>query len=174
MAVQHREQNPRPSRRIYSSTAAPPPSQGTRTGNHPYAARSISNSFPPPAPAPRLRPTRTSTSSASSASHCCCAPSVPGPRDEILPAEETTRCQGTAGSADGERNLRAVVVMGTWMHARCGTVRHDTMWDVASARRVREGRRGRRGSGKKGLGLALSDVARVSGHPDELCYVACS
>lgn len=33
---------------------------------------------------------------------------------------------------------------------------------------------GKWGSGKKELEvLALSDVSRVGGHPDELCYVAC-
>ena len=53
---------------------------------------------------------------------------------------------------------------------------------VASARRARKGRvREKVGKearkwrrGKKGLEvLALSDVSRVGGHPDELCYVAC-
>ncbi len=71
-------------------------------GNHPYVARSTSSSL--------VRPTRTSTSSACSASLWRAAPSVPGPRDEILPADDTTRCHGTGGSAAGERNLSAVVV----------------------------------------------------------------
>jgi hypothetical protein len=72
-------------------------------GNHPYVARSTSSSS--------VRPTCTSTSSACSASLWRAAPSVPGPRDEILPADDTTRCHGTGGSAAGERNLSAVIMM---------------------------------------------------------------
>ena len=92
---------------------------GTLAGNHPYPTRSMSSSF--------ARPTRTSTSSASSASHCRCAPSVPGPRDEILPADDTTRCHGTGGLASGERNLSAVTnVTITVVHMPVGDHDHAT------------------------------------------------
>lgn len=85
-------------------------------------------------------PSRTSTSSVSSAWRWRCAPSVPGPRDEILPAEDTTRCHGTGGSASGERNLSA---------ARCCD--HDTMAHyMEGSRSISSAFEARKGTG--GLG----------------------
>jgi len=110
-------------------------------GNHPYATRLMNSSF--------ARPTRTSTSSASSASHCRCAPSVPGPRDDILPADDTTRCHGTGGLASEERNLSAV----TTSRSRYGST---CQWEIT----LHELYRGKwtKGMGRVGL-LTLSDVS---------------
>ena len=85
--------------------------------------------------------------------------------------EDTTRCHGTGGSADGERNLSAVVVNA---HAQCstGTIRSGISSQEEREKVGKEARKWERG--KKGLEvLALSDVSRVGGHPDDLRYVAC-
>lgn len=88
-----------------------------------------------------------------------------------------TRCQGTGGSADGERNLSAV--RGLMRTRTCteqhgtGEARHSVGWRCVSAPDSHG--KGKEGKGEeRGVGmLALSDVSRVGGHPDELCYVAC-
>ena len=96
--------------RVYKSTKYPysrssssvfdeAPSSCSDVGNHPHLPKSTLNS--------PVRPVVTSTPSANRASRWRCAPCVPGPREEIVPAALMTRCQGTGGLVLGERNLRA-------------------------------------------------------------------
>lgn len=68
-------------------------------GNHPHVLKSILIS--------PVRPVVTSTPSASNSWHWNWAPCVPGPRDEMVPLLDTTRCHGTGGFVLGERNFKA-------------------------------------------------------------------
>lgn len=74
---------------------------GSGAGNHPQLPKSTLSS--------PVRPIVTSTPSATRASRWRCAPCVPGPREEMVPVEPMTRCQGTGGLVLGERNLRAEI-----------------------------------------------------------------
>lgn len=75
-------------------------------GNQPYSRRSTRMS--------PVRPVITSTPSATSASRWRWAPSVPGPREEIVPAEPITRCHGIGGFTFGGRNFNAVIYFRLW------------------------------------------------------------
>lgn len=95
-----------PSSSVGAATPWSPISIVPGSGNHPHVARFTLKS--------PVRPSVTSIPSASSASRCRWAPSVPGPREEIVPAAEMTRCQGTGGVTSGERNFNAAKVRGWW------------------------------------------------------------
>ena len=69
-------------------------------GNHPHVAK-LTRKSP-------VRPSVTSIPSASSTSRWRCAPVVPGPREEIVPAAEITLCHGTGGVTSGDWNFKAV------------------------------------------------------------------
>jgi len=68
-------------------------------GNQPYVRKSTLIS--------PVRLSVTSTPSASRASRCRCAPSVPGPRELIVPEDAITLCHGTGGSMLGDNHFRA-------------------------------------------------------------------
>ena len=69
--------------------------KSTLSGNHPYSPHGTFI-------------LTTCTPSASKATRCRSAPSVCGPREEICPVAETTRCHGTSES--GARYFRAVYI----------------------------------------------------------------
>lgn len=81
-----------------------------RAGNHPHVAKFIRKS--------PVRPSVTSTPSASSVSRWRCAPLVPGPREEIVPAAEITLCHGTGGVTSGDRNFKAGDIHGQRLEKR--------------------------------------------------------
>lgn len=86
--------------RFHSSASRSSPSCSRRAfGNQPYVRKSTLIS--------PVWPSVTSTPSASRASRCRCAPSVPGPRELIVPEDAITLCQGTGGSTLGLSHLRA-------------------------------------------------------------------
>jgi hypothetical protein len=91
-----------------------------RAGNHPHVAK-LTRKSP-------VRPSVTSIPSASSASRWRCAPVVPGPREEIVPAAETTLCHGTGGVTSGDRNFKAV---SAWSTSEGEIVWRRTLADVS-------------------------------------------
>ena len=81
------------------ASSSSPPCPSTTSGNQPNVPKSTLIS--------PVRPSVTSTPSASRASRCRCAPSVPGPRELIVPEDAITLCQGTGGSISGDSHFRA-------------------------------------------------------------------
>jgi len=91
----------------YVHTSAPsssPSCPSNAFGNQPYVRKSTLIS--------PVRPSVTWIPSASRASRCRCAPSVPGPRELIVPEDAITLCQGTGGSMSGDSHFRARTFLG--------------------------------------------------------------
>ena len=119
-----------------SSSALGGKSMVPTAGNHPHTLKSILIS--------PVRPVVTSTPSASNSSRWNWAPCVPGPRDEMVPLLETTRCHGTGGFVSGERNFRA----------KSRAMRYHVHVDMQLR------------------GKTLSDESGMMGHPNKLRNVA--
>ena len=60
---------------------------------------------------------------------------MPGPLEDIVPAEATTRCHGTGGWVFGERNLRAAISLRE-LFGRIKAYLDPLVWNASDSRLI--------------------------------------